>query len=133
MGDGMNSWFFESMVTAEEENMSGICSKLQEVQRVCEDGGEALYTTIIKDIKPDRDGAALKRIIAKIFERTMSTDAKLAEVPATKSTTLGHRVAPEHRVIDLEGQLADDGTAFENSVSKTSQIEAKLWAQVVVA
>lgn len=43
-----DSWDFEGMMTAEDVAMSGIRAKLREFQRVCENSGEAVLTTIAK-------------------------------------------------------------------------------------
>lgn len=54
-------WGSKSMVAAKEVATAGIRSKLREVQRVCEDGGETVFTTIVKVVELARKGVETKR------------------------------------------------------------------------
>lgn len=51
----------ECTVTAEEAATSGIRNKLREVQRVCDDSGEAVPTTIVEVVELAREGINAKR------------------------------------------------------------------------
>lgn len=56
MEDEDDNWDFEVVVTAEEVATTGIRVKLQEAQRICEVGSEAVATTIVDVIKLARGG-----------------------------------------------------------------------------
>lgn len=66
--NGEDIWDFQDMVTAEEVAMFGIHGKLREVQRVCEDGSEAVSTAIVGVVDLAREGVETKRENAKLFD-----------------------------------------------------------------
>lgn len=60
MNDEEDSWNFEDIVTAKEVGSSILRAKLQEVQRVCENGGEVVPTTVVELAELAREGVEAK-------------------------------------------------------------------------
>lgn len=57
------------MVAAKKVTTCGIHGKLRELQRICEDGGETVPTTIVDLIELDREGIKSKRKITTMTSR----------------------------------------------------------------
>lgn len=66
MNDREDIWDLEGRVTAKEVATSKIRRKLQDVQRVSKDGGEAMPRRIAEDIELVCEGVETKRKHAKL-------------------------------------------------------------------
>lgn len=65
------------MLNFKEVASSVLRNKLQEVQRVCVDGGKAVPTIVVEVIEYAREGIEMNRKNATLSDRNTDTEAKL--------------------------------------------------------
>lgn len=81
---------------------SGICGKLRELQRICEDGGELVPTTIVDVTDLSREGVEVKRKNATVPRQLTNLDAELVEVRAAGRTIRSQVTAAEDWIRTLK-------------------------------
>lgn len=86
LDDEGDNWEFEGMGTAKKVATSGICGKLQEVQRLCENGREAMPTAVVEEIRLAREAIEANRKNATLSNRNTVTEADIVEARAVSST-----------------------------------------------
>lgn len=84
-----DNWDFESLVIAEEMNTSGTHGKVQEAQRICDDGGKGVSTKIVEVIELARHGIEAKRKDAALSDRQTDTETELVDTRAARRTMKG--------------------------------------------
>lgn len=102
------------------------------MQRVCEEGGEAVPKTIVKEVALAREGVGAKAENETLFYRSTDMKAKLVEARFAKSTMREHLAWTERRITTLTTQLKKSQLALEKLTGVLSKTEANLWACVVV-
>lgn len=122
---------FEGMVTAKEVTTSGICGELGEVQRICEDGDEAVPTTIVIVIKLVREGIKVERKIATMPSQQTDLECELVETRAAERTIRRHCSTAIERVTTLKAQLFNAQMALEKLAIESSKTGADLRAEMV--
>lgn len=75
---------FEGMLTAKKGASCGPGGELREKQCVCEDGTEAVLTSIAEVADPKRKGANAKRKSARLAERNTMMEAESVKVVPLK-------------------------------------------------
>lgn len=108
------------MVTAEVVSMCGHRGKLQEVQRVCEDGGKTVLTAIVEVVELACECAEAKRKKAMLSKRKRDMGAKLVEACAVGSTMRKRLVERERRTTTLKTLLDDAQLALEKLASEAA-------------
>lgn len=118
------------MVTAEELATSGIRGRLQEMQRVCENGVEAVPTPNVKVIELAREGADAKRKNEALSDQNTNSETKLVRVCSVGDTMREQLGGAECRIPALKTHLVDAWSARRKSAGETATVEADLRAQV---
>lgn len=108
------------MMNAEKVATSGIRGKLQNVQRVCEDGGEAVSSTIIDVIELAFEDIEVKRKIATMSGRQMFLEAGLVEIRAAGRTMRSQMAAAEDWIKNPKAQLTDAHMALEKLIDRSA-------------
>lgn len=125
------NWDFEGMVTPEEVATTGVCGKLQEVQRICGDDSEAVSTTVVDVTVLTREDINMKRKNVTMSTRQIDLEAKLVETRAAGYTMRSQATAAEDRIKSLKTQLADAQLAFERSANESSWTEGDLRTETI--
>lgn len=107
MDDRKDNRDFEGTVSAKNMATSGICSKLQEVQRVCENGDKAASRAKVEVVELAREVVEQKRKNATLPGRSLHMEAELVEAHAARSTMRDKLEAMEGYVRALKTQLVD--------------------------
>lgn len=68
------------IVSADEVAASGVCNKLKQIPRICEDGGEAVPTFVVEVIKPSHEIVETKHDNAKLTNRIVDNERELEDV-----------------------------------------------------
>lgn len=55
MADAEDDWDFEEMVSIDEISKYGACEKMKGIQRICEDGSNAVVTSVVEVIDLSRE------------------------------------------------------------------------------
>lgn len=105
MDDEEDSWDLESMVTAKEVATSDTRTEVQDVQRVCEDGGEAVPTTIVEATVLARECVEARRKNATLSGQITNTEAKLVTARTAKSTMREQLAEANCRITVLKAHL----------------------------
>lgn len=92
-------------MTTEEMALIDIRDKLREVQRICENGGEAAPTTFVDVIELARESFEMKQKNATANSRQTSLEARLVEIRAAGHTMRGQITATEDRIKTLKALL----------------------------
>lgn len=124
--DEEENWDFENMVAAEIVASSGLRGKLLEVQRICEDGDEAVPTTILEVVELACDGIKMKHKSVALTDQNMDLEAELLEARAVGGTMFGQLARSKLQRTALQMQLADAHSALEKLVGKASRTEGDL-------
>lgn len=98
MSDGEHNWNFGGMVSAEAVATSNIRCKFREVQRVYENGCEAVPTTTVEVIELAREAIETKRRSVTMCSRQTNLGAELVEIRADRRTMSGQITATGERV-----------------------------------
>lgn len=114
------------MVSAKEVASSGLRGSLQEVRCVCEDGGEALSTTIVDVIKLARESIEIKCKNAPLSDQNTDIEDKLVDACAVGGTMRGQLVGAECLITALKMQSATAKLALEKLAGETSSREPGL-------
>lgn len=120
------------MITAEEVDSSGIREKFRVVQRVREDWGEAVLTTIVDVIELACESIQMKRNNATLSSRQKDLESELVETEADERTMHVQITAAEGRIKSLKGRLTDAQSALEKLADESSRTEAELQGEMVV-
>lgn len=78
--DKENAWNFDGMVPAGKVATFCIRGMLREVQRACEDGGEALSSTVVDVIEPAREDTEIIPKNATLSHQNTDMGAELVEI-----------------------------------------------------
>lgn len=126
MDDEEDSWDFEGMVNAKKVASSGICRKLEEAQRVCEDGKESVSATAVVVIGLAHEGVKAKRKNATPSEQNADMHAELVQPRAANRSICRQLVEAKRRIAALKAQLDDAWWAIEKLVGESSRAIADL-------
>lgn len=132
MDDEKDSCDFEGVGRAKEMDSSSIRGKLREVQRVYEDAGNAVSTTIVKVNELALEGIGAKRKIATMFSRQKDLESKLVEMRAARRMMSCQISAAEEQEKYLKAQLLETELELEKLTDDSSRTEAELQADMSV-
>lgn len=94
-------WVFEGIVTVEKVSTSGIRGKLQDVQRLCEDGGKTMLSTIVDLIEFAGEGVEAKRENRTMFIQTTDIGTEHVEARSVNGTKRVPLARVERRIVAL--------------------------------
>lgn len=104
----------------------GIRRKLQELQRICENGGDALPTKIVEVIKPAFEGVEANPKNVAPSNQNTDMKSKFVELCAVGSTTCEELAEAERRTTALKTQLDKFRLVLERLGGESSRMEAGL-------
>lgn len=111
---------FEGIATAEEVATTSIRGRLREVQRICEEGGEAVPTTFVDVTELAREDNKVKGKNATTSDRQRDSRTQLVETSAARRTIIGQVTAVKNRIKALKAQQTDAHLAPENLTDELS-------------
>lgn len=125
VGDANEDWDFNGMVYANDMAASGVGNKLKEVQRLCEDEGEAVLTFVIEVIELSREVIETKRDKGKLVGLISDLERELVDVPSLKRLACVSLELMSVGIKTLEVQVKDADAKYAKVVDETAQTKEK--------
>lgn len=119
------------MVSAGKIATSGARGKLKKIQRLWEDGGEAVPTSVFEELNLSRQMVDSRRNNAKLMDQNNSLVMEL-DICRASNCFAGDRVQiAEARVKALEGHVEASELKYLKTVEDAAQAETKLSMRVL--
>lgn len=110
-------------MSVNEVAASGVRNRLEEVQRICENGGEAVPTSAVEIIELSRDVVETKHKNAKLVDRVKDLERELEDGRSVKRLTCVNLVISATLVQTLEAKVNDADAKCAKMLDKAAQTE----------